>query len=61
MIIKLSSRYGYDVYVNASNITFFKQSQIGTILFFGDTESSWTEVTENPETVAKLIAKGATK
>lgn len=58
MIVKLSSRYG-DVYVNASNITFFKHSQNGTIIFFGNTEENYTEVSNKPEEVAKLIAAKA--
>lgn len=54
MIIKLSSRYG-DVYVNTDNITFFKSGQNGTIIFFGNTAESYTEVAERPDAVAKAI------
>jgi hypothetical protein len=60
MIIKLSSRYG-DVYVNAATIAWFKHGQTGTIIFFPGDEQSYVEVSDSPETVAKLIAKGAPK
>jgi len=60
MIIKLSSRYG-DVFVNTATITWFKHSQSGTIIFFGNTEENYVEVSDSPETVAKLIAKREAK
>jgi hypothetical protein len=52
MIIKLRNRFGGDVYVNTDNITFFKESTNGTIIFF---ESGLVEVKGTPEEVAKHI------
>ena len=54
MFIKLSSRYG-DRYVNSATITWFKSSQNGTLIFFGNTEENYVEVSDSPEVVAKKL------
>ena len=60
MIVKLSSRYG-DVYVNTSNVTWFRHDKDGTIIFFGNTEDNFTVVAEKPEAVAKKMKAGDQK